>query len=434
MWHISYLRLLTGSLLIGRFSSHSPRHSNHPTNPFCLGWFFFLIQFSYSLCSYSELIFSCFSKSTLRHLHSASSSSLLCIIFLLQYCRSSIFVRCLFYRGHAHLHFGKPVSSRLEADRKTHSPGHGDRWAHLQADCYTVELSLFSCLLLDALLQLGVESRPSPVNQISTRPPLKDGLLANTKCPFTWGKASCLAPCLSAIQKSGRFFILSFHRKTRVGVSGPSVIEVLGPTCLSEHFLSSAHSLDRCASSKCTRFYAILNNCKVYHHHPFSLLLYLLPVLKMNEATRLCRLDSISSPHPATELAWVWAQQKAWRAYRSKSAGHRHPDWLARKERDLVQLRLSSNTPPQSSGMRFVRFASQAPSKYNSQWIRNRLITELRWDFQQIGNNLSLIMTVSNIVRRTSTIRALLGDTLASMSSCENGFNGVFLEQKMWPK
>ncbi|KAG7331620.1 hypothetical protein KOW79_005589 [Hemibagrus wyckioides] len=42
----------------------------------------------------------------------------------------------------------------------------GDRWAHLQADCYTVELSLFSWLLLDAVVQLCVASRPSPVHRI----------------------------------------------------------------------------------------------------------------------------------------------------------------------------------------------------------------------------------------------------------------------------
>lgn len=58
------------------------------------------------------------------------------------------------------------------------------------------------------------------------------------------GKPDASPYALVLSKQEACFFIHSFHHQTWGSVSGPSVIEVLGPTCLSAHFLSSAHSLD----------------------------------------------------------------------------------------------------------------------------------------------------------------------------------------------
>lgn len=158
-------------------------------------------------------------------------------------------------------------------------------------------------------------------------------------------------------------------------------------------------------------FYVLINTCKVYSW--FLLVRKQLTSLSIlscsvsatyheeeqgHKSVYIVQKLPISSLLPAKELAWVWAQQKAWRVYPSKSAGYRHPLWFAGKEWGLVQPCHSSNTPPQSSGTGFVRFASRAPVSR----ALSESATDFLWSctgFQQIGNNLSLIMTASNIVQ-----------------------------------
>lgn len=201
----------------------------------------------------------------------------------------------------------------------------GDRWAHLQADCYTVELSLFSWLLLDAVVQLCVASRPSPVHRI----PLTElDSLPTPNALSPEGKPDASPHALVFIQVCF-FFLFIINSKPWGSVSGPSVIEVLGPTCLSAHFLSSAHLpvINEFLCHNICKMVFPLEQLIIHKVSPF-LLCICNPKEEeeKEEGGHIGQKLGISSLLPAKELAWVWTQQKAWRAYPSKRAGHRHPD------------------------------------------------------------------------------------------------------------
>lgn len=90
----------------------------------------------------------------------------------------------------------------------------GDRWAHLQADCYTVELNLFSWLLLDALVELCVTSRPSPtVHQIPLVLLTEMGSLPTPNALSPEGKPDASPHALVFIQAWFFFIIIPFHHK-----------------------------------------------------------------------------------------------------------------------------------------------------------------------------------------------------------------------------
>lgn len=146
------------------------------------------------------------------------------VLFQLWSYRSRVRLRRLFDRDHEHLHYGKQASSRLEADRKTHSLCQGRQVgspAGWLIHCGTKPV--FQAALGCSLTVLHSKFHLSSSQK---------GVICQHQMPFHLREKPDASPhaLVSSKQEAWFFFIiiiLSFH-KTWGCVSGPSVIEVLG--------------------------------------------------------------------------------------------------------------------------------------------------------------------------------------------------------------